>query len=117
MLAGSVTAVLAGHAGLRGVRRTLKVDAALVQPEWRIPVGTQRRIAIKWYVNGKLYKQVLAPGGVPKEAEKAVTTVLSSPYNIPLYELRWPIQFESKGTGQTNDVIVLIDHWSLWERV
>jgi hypothetical protein len=37
--------------------------------------------------------------------------------NIPLYELRWPIQFESKGTAQTNDVIVLVDHWSLWERV
>jgi hypothetical protein len=71
----------------------------------------------RWYVNGKLYKQVLAPGGVPKEAERAVTTVLSAPYNIPLYELRWPIQFESKGTGQTNDVIVLVDHWSLWERV
>jgi hypothetical protein len=70
-----------------------------------------------WYVNGKLYKQVLAPGGVPKDSEKAVTTVLSSPYNIPLYELRWPIQFEFKGTAQTNDVIVLVDHWSLWERV
>jgi hypothetical protein len=41
-----------------------------------------------WYVNGKLYKQVLAPGGVPKEKKKAVTTVLSAPYNIPLYELR-----------------------------
>jgi hypothetical protein len=36
--------------------------------------------------------------------------------NIPLYELRWPIQFESEGTAQTNDVIVLVDHWSLWER-
>jgi hypothetical protein len=71
----------------------------------------------RWYVNGKLYKQVLAPGGVPKDSEKAVTTVLSAPYNIPLYELRWPIQFESKGTGQTNDVIVLVDHWSLWERI
>jgi hypothetical protein len=69
------------------------------------------------YVNGKLYKQVLAPGGVPKESERAVITVLNSPYNIPLYELRWPIQFESKGTSQTNDVIVLVDHWSLWERV
>ena len=52
----------------------------------------------RWYVNGKLYKQVLAPGGVPKDSEKAVTTVLSAPYNIPLYELRWPIQFESKGS-------------------
>jgi hypothetical protein len=68
-------------------------------------------------VNGKLYKQVLALGGVPKEEEKAVTTVLSAPYNIPLNELRWPIQFESKGTSQTNDVIVAIDHWSLWEPV
>jgi hypothetical protein len=44
-------------------------------------------------------------------------TVLSSPYNIPLYELRSPIQFQSKGTAQTNDVIVLVDHWSLWERI
>lgn len=42
----------------------------------------------RWYVNGKLYKQVLAPGGVPKDSERAVTTVSSSPYNIPLYELR-----------------------------
>ena len=57
------------------------------------------------------------PGGVPKEEEKAVTTVLSAPYNIPLYELRRPIQFESKETSQTNDVIVAIDHWSLWEQV
>jgi hypothetical protein len=71
----------------------------------------------RWYVNGKLYKQVLAPGGVPKPEEQAVTTVLSAPYNIPLYELRWPILFESKGTAQTNDVIVLVDHWSLWDRV
>jgi hypothetical protein len=62
----------------------------------------------RWYVNGKLYKQILAPGGVPKAEEKAVTTVLNAPYNIPLYELRWPIQFESKGTAQTNDVIVLV---------
>jgi hypothetical protein len=54
---------------------------------------------------------------VPKEEEKAVTTVLSAPYNIPLYELRRPIQFESKETSQTNDVIVAIDHWSLWEPV
>jgi hypothetical protein len=65
-------------------------------------------------VNGKLYKQVLAPGGVPKEEEKAVTTVLNSPYSIPLYELRWAIQFESKGTSQTGNVVVLVDHWSLW---
>jgi hypothetical protein len=35
----------------------------------------------------------------------------------PLLRRNWPIQFESKGTGQTNDVIVLVDHWSLWERV
>jgi hypothetical protein len=70
----------------------------------------------RWYVNDKLCKQVLAPGLVPTEAEKAVATVLKAPYNIPLYELRWPLQFESKGTGQTNDVIVLVDHWSLWER-
>jgi hypothetical protein len=27
----------------------------------------------RWYMNGKLYKQVLAPGGVRKESEKAVT--------------------------------------------
>jgi uncharacterized protein YegP (UPF0339 family) len=40
--------------------------------------------------------------------------VLASPYTVPLDYLRWPIQFESKGTSQTNDVIVAIDHWSLW---
>jgi hypothetical protein len=44
----------------------------------------------RFYVNGKLYRQVLAPGGVPKETEKAVTTVSSAQYNIPLYGLRWP---------------------------
>jgi hypothetical protein len=44
-----------------------------------------------------------------------VTKVLSSPYTVPLDYLRWPIQFESKGTSQTNDVIVAVDHWSIWE--
>jgi hypothetical protein len=43
--------------------------------------------------------------------------VLASPYTVPLDYLRWPIQFESKGTSQTNDVIVAVDHWSLWEPV
>jgi hypothetical protein len=57
------------------------------------------------------------PGLTPKPEEAGVTKVLSSPYNVPLDYLRWPIQFESKGTSQTNDVIVAIDHWSLWERV
>jgi len=54
---------------------------------------------------------VLAPGLTPAAAEKDVTTVLKAPSNIPLYGLRWPIQFESKGiqfeskgTSQTNDV-------------
>lgn len=71
----------------------------------------------RWYVNGKLYRQVLAPGGVAKtEEEEPVTTVLKAPYNNPLHLLRWPIQFESKGTAQTNDVIVRVDHRSLWER-
>jgi hypothetical protein len=68
-------------------------------------------------VNGKLYKQVLAPGGFPKPEDQAVTTVLKSPYIVPLDYLRWPIQFDSKGTSQINDVIVAIDHWSLWEPV
>jgi hypothetical protein len=71
----------------------------------------------RWYVNGKLYKQVLAPGLTPKAEEAGVTKVLASPYTVPLDYLRWPIQFESKGTSQTNDVIVAIDHWSLWEPV
>jgi hypothetical protein len=71
----------------------------------------------RWYVNGKLYKQVLAPGLTPKTEEAGVTKVLSSPYTVPLDYLRWPIQFESKGTSQTNDVIVAIDHWSVWEPV
>ena len=53
----------------------------------------------------------------PKPEEAGVTKVLSSPYTVPLDYLRWPIQFESKGTSQTNDVIVAVDHWSLWEPV
>jgi hypothetical protein len=64
-------------------------------------------------VNGKLYKQVLAPGGVPKEAEKAVTTVSSAPYNIPLYGCVGAHPIRIEGTSQTNDVIVAIDQWSL----
>jgi hypothetical protein len=28
-----------------------------------------------------------------------------------------PIQFESKGTSKTNDVIGAVDHWSIWEPV
>jgi hypothetical protein len=63
------------------------------------------------------YKQVLAPGLTPKPEEAGVTKVLTSPYTVPLDYLRWPIQFESKGTSQTNDVIVAIDHWSIWEMV
>ena len=83
-------------------------------------VVTAERIpgkSYRWYVNGKLYRQVLSPGLTPAAADKAVTIVLASPYDIPLYDLRWPIQFESKGTSQTNDVIVLVDHWSCWELV
>ena len=41
-------------------------------------VVTTERIpgkSYRWYVNDKLYKQVLAPGLVPTEAEKAVTAV------------------------------------------
>jgi hypothetical protein len=56
--------------------------------------------------------------------ELHISTSLSVPLdavtqtnNIPLYELRWPIQFEPTGTVQTNDVIVLVDRWSLWESV
>jgi hypothetical protein len=48
---------------------------------------------------------------------RGITKVLSSPYTVPLDYLRWPIQFESKGTSQTNDVIVAIDPWSIWEPV
>jgi hypothetical protein len=33
----------------------------------------------RWYVNGKLYKQVLAPGLTPKPEEAGVTKVLASP--------------------------------------
>jgi hypothetical protein len=68
-------------------------------------------------VNGKLYKQLLAPGLTPQPEEVGVTKVLASPYSVPLDYLSWPIQFESKGTAQTNDVIVAIDHWSRWEPV
>ena len=79
-----------GHGQVRLQSDVSMLDWFVVTAE-RIPGKSYR-----WYVNGKLYKQVLAPGGVPKEEEKAVTTVLSAPYNISLYELRWPIQFESK---------------------
>jgi hypothetical protein len=44
MLVGSVTALQVGHTGLSGLRRALGVDAALVEPEWRVPVGHQRHI-------------------------------------------------------------------------
>jgi hypothetical protein len=83
-------------------------------------VITAKRIpgkSYRWYVNGKLNKQVLAPGLTPKPEDAGVTKVLASPYTVPLDYLRWPIQFESKGTAQTNDVIVAIDHWSIWEMV
>jgi hypothetical protein len=43
--------------------------------------------------------------------------VLASPCTVLLDYLRWPIQFESKGTSKTNNVIVAVDHWSLWEPV
>jgi hypothetical protein len=33
----------------------------------------------RWYMNGNLYKQVLAPGGVRKESRRPSRTVLSSP--------------------------------------
>jgi len=43
--------------------------------------------------------------------------VLASPYTVLLDYLHWPIQFESKATSKTNDVIVAVDHWSIWEPV
>ena len=90
---------------------SMPTNGSLLTAE-RIPGKSYR-----WYVNGKLYKQVLAPGLTPKAEEAAVTKVLASPYTVPLDYLRWPIQFESKGTSPTNDVIVGIDHWSIWEPV
>jgi hypothetical protein len=82
------------------------------QPMVRDHCRAHSRQSYRWYVNGKLYKQVLAPGLTPKPEEAGVTKVLVSPYTVPLDYLRWPIQFESKGTSQTNDVIVAIDHWA-----
>src|SRR5215216_2521243 len=67
-------------------------------------VVTAKRIPGKnyrWYVNGKLYKQVLAPRLTPKPEEADATNVLASPYTVPLDYLRWPIQFESTCTSQT----------------
>jgi hypothetical protein len=85
--------------------------------QWFVITAAHSGESYRWYVNGKLYKQVLAPGLTPKSEEAGVTKVLSSPYTVPLDYLRWPIQFESKGTSQTNDVIVAIDYWSTWESV
>jgi hypothetical protein len=67
------------------------------------------RQSYRWYVNGKLYKQVLAPGRTPNLVEAAATKVLSSPYTVSLDYLCWPIQFESKEPRRRNDVIVAID--------
>ena len=68
-------------------------------------------------MNDKLYKCVLAPGLKPSAAAEGVTTVLNAPHNIPLEYLRWPLQLESKVMNQTNDVLVAIDHLSIWELV
>jgi hypothetical protein len=75
------------------------------------------RKSYRWYVNGELYKQVLAPRtgaetGRGRSHERPGIAVHRS-----LDYLRWPIQFESKGTSQTNGVMVAIDHWSIWEPV
>ena len=99
-----------GESQVKLVSDVSLLDWVVVTAE-RIPGKSYR-----WYVNGKLYKQVLAPGLAPKPEEAAVTTVLKDPYNVPLHELRQQLQLETKGTSQTNDVIVLVDHWSCWER-
>jgi hypothetical protein len=81
-----------------GARQRCEREQWFVVTAERIPGNSYR-----WCLNGKLYKQILGPGLTPKPEEAAVTKVLSSPYNVPLDYLRWPIQFESKGTEQTNE--------------
>jgi hypothetical protein len=83
----------------------------VVRPHRRAHPRQELPLVCKWEA------QVLAPGLTPKPEEADVTNVLASPYTVPLGYLRWPIQFESRCTSQTNDVIVAIDHWSLWEPV
>jgi hypothetical protein len=65
----------------------------------------------------RLRHKRLPPALRRRPEEAGVTTVLKAPYTLPLDYLRWPIQFQSNGTAQTNDVIVAVDHWSLRERV
>jgi hypothetical protein len=105
---------------VRRLKRTRPVElfSDVNANQWFVITG--ERISGKsyrWYVNGKLYRQVLAPDLTPKPEEAGVAKVLASPYTVPMDHFRWPIQFESKGTSQTNDVIVAVDHWSIWEQV
>jgi hypothetical protein len=87
-------------------RTVARVDRA--RWSWSATVNANQRFVItaeripgksyRWYVNGKLYKQVLAPSLAPMPEEAGVTKVLASPYTVPQDYLRWPIQFESQGT-------------------
>ena len=56
----------------------------------------------RWYVNGKLYKQVLAPGGVPKEAEKGSHDGLELALQHPVVRaaLAHPIRVQGDGSDQ-----------------
>lgn len=56
----------------------------------------------KWTANGQVVKTVNHSD-------------LKSPYDIPLHAFRWPLQFETKGTSQTNDLIMLVDWWTIWQ--
>jgi hypothetical protein len=94
-----------GHGQVRLQSDVSMLDWFVVTAE-RIPGKSYR-----WYVNGSSTSKSWLPEACRRK--KTVTTVSSAPYNIPLYGLRWPTQFDSKGTSQTNDVIVAIDHWSL----
>jgi hypothetical protein len=63
--------------------------------------------------------KIITTSGQPVFDPHTVTarSLASSPYTVLLDYLHWPIQFESKGTSKTNDVIAAVDHWSIWEPV
>ena len=88
----------AGSNGEGELRLTSSVPASA----W-FTVGHQRIAgkSYKWMVNSKVVKTINASD-------------LKSPYGIPNHPLRWPIQLETKGTSQTNDVVVLVDWWTIW---
>lgn len=83
-------------------------------------VVTHERIpgkSYRWFVDGKLYKVILPPGGRAASGEESVTTVLSGNYNIPKHALRWPLQLETNGKDPAKPVLVHVDWMTIQELV